>query len=72
MTRHVLAIAAGFCLAATSVLAQPAGVTKDEVKCEAGTGKILAKFVASKGKCGQKCLALARKTMGPYAGCFAP
>jgi hypothetical protein len=72
MARHVAAIAAGICLAATSVMAQPAGVTKDEVKCESGTGKALSKFVGSKGKCAQKCFALARKTNGPYTGCFAP
>src|SRR6266404_1486063 len=72
MMRHVAAIAAGLCLAAPSVLAQPAGVTKDEVKCESGTGKALSKFVGSKSKCGTKCFQLARKTMGPYTGCFAP
>ena len=29
---------------------------KDELKCEAGTSKSLAKFVKAKGKCVQKCL----------------
>jgi hypothetical protein len=62
----------GALLAAVPASAQPAGVTKDEVKCESGTGKALAKFAASKTKCVDKCLVTARKTMGPYAGCFSP
>jgi hypothetical protein len=66
------AIAAGLCLAASSALAQPAGVTKDEVKCESGTGKALSKFVGKKSKCASKCFSTQRKTMGPYTGCFAP
>jgi hypothetical protein len=53
-------------------LAQPTGVTKDEVKCESGTGKALSKFVGKKSKCAGKCFATQRKTMGPYSGCFAP
>jgi hypothetical protein len=57
---------------ATVASAQPAGVTKDEFKCESLTGGTLAKFVGAKGKCVQKCLGTARKTSGPYAGCFAP
>jgi hypothetical protein len=65
------AAVAGLCLGASPVLAQ-SGVTKDEVKCESGTGKALAKFVGSKSKCASKCLATARKTSGPYTGCFAP
>jgi hypothetical protein len=65
------AIAIGL-FAASTVLAQPAGVTKDEVKCESGTGKALSKFVGSKSKCTSKCFAAARKTQGPYTGCFAP
>ncbi len=74
MRGHVraAAVAAGLCLAASSVLAQPSGVTKDEVKCESGTGKALSKFVGKKSKCGTKCFQTARKTMGPYTGCFAP
>lgn len=62
----------GLSLGATVVRAQPAGVTKDEVKCESGAGKSLSKFVGAKSKCVQKCLATQRKTSGPYAGCFAP
>src|SRR5262245_58495751 len=65
-------MAAGICFAASSALAQPSGVTKDEVKCESGTGKALSKFVGKKSKCASKCLSTARKTSGPYAGCFAP
>jgi len=63
------AAAAGLWLAASPVLAQ-SGVTKDELKCESGTGKTLAKFVSSKSKCVSKCFGTARKTSGPYTGCF--
>lgn len=70
--RFVVATVAGLLLVAAPTWAQPTGVTKDEVKCESGTGKALAKFSASKTKCAQKCLATARKTSGPYAGCFPP
>jgi hypothetical protein len=66
-----MAVAVGL-FAASTVLAQPAGVTKDEVKCESGTGKALSKFVGSKSKCATKCFATARKTSGPYTGCFGP
>src|SRR5262245_35079191 len=63
---------AGVCLAASPSMAQ-VGVTKDELKCESGAGKTLAKFVSSKGKCVQKCLATQRKAAVPsYSGCFAP
>jgi hypothetical protein len=67
------AAAAGLCLAASPVLAQ-SGVTKDELKCESGTGKTLAKFVSSKSKCVSKCFGAARKTEppGPFTPCFAP
>src|SRR5215467_8210913 len=69
--RMVALAAAGLCFAATSALAQlPAN--KDQFKCESSTGKALTKFVGSKGKCTQKCLATARKTMGPFTDCFAP
>lgn len=46
--------------------------SKDELKCEAGTSKSLAKFVKAKGKCVQKCLDGQRKLDGPYADCSAP
>lgn len=70
----VLAMAAALALAlaASPVAAQPAGVTKDELKCESGAGKALSKFVGSKTKCVQKCVTTARKTSGPYTDCFAP
>jgi hypothetical protein len=71
MRRGMAAIAVGL-FAASTVLAQPAGVTKDELKCESGTGKALAKFVGSKSKCASKCFVAARKTSGPYTGCFGP
>jgi len=69
--RGMTAVAVGL-FAASTVLAQPAGVTKDEVKCESGTGKALSKFVGSKSKCASKCFVAARKTSGPYTGCFGP
>ncbi len=53
-----------------SALETPA--SKDELKCEAGTSKSLAKFVKAKGKCVQKCVKKARKTGGPYDDCRAP
>ncbi|MCW5888953.1 MAG: hypothetical protein KIT14_00220 [bacterium] len=66
------ALAAGTALVAAPALAQPAGVTKNEVKCESGTGKTLSKLAGALGKCAQKCLATARKTSGPYTECFPP
>jgi hypothetical protein len=61
--------AAGLCLLATSVLAQ---ASKDVQKCESTTGSTLSKFTGSKSKCISKCIVTARKTSGPYAGCFFP
>ena len=46
--------------------------TKDQLKCEAGTSKSLAKFVNAKRRCIQKCLKGGRKNGGPYAECGAP
>src|SRR4029078_7570335 len=48
--RGMTAVAVGL-FAASTVLAQPAGVTKDEVKCESGTGKALSKFVGFMSTC---------------------
>ena len=62
----------GISLLATSVPAQVTDPNKDEQKCEAGAGKAITKFVGSKSKCISKCFATARKTMGPYTGCFEP
>jgi hypothetical protein len=63
----------GLCVVASSTFAQfppPPGVTKDEVKCESGAGKALSKFVGSKSKCVQKCLAAQRKAVTPdYSVC---
>ncbi len=65
---------AGICLVANIASAQFPPITdpnKDEVKCETGTGNALTKFIGAKAKCTQKCITTARKTMGPYTGCFA-
>jgi len=63
-------------LVGSSAFAQfppPPGVTKDEVKCESGTGKALTKFVGVKSKCAQKCLANQRKALAPdYSVCQPP
>ena len=67
--------AASMCLLASMAAAQFPPITdpnKDEAKCETGAGKALTKFVGSKSKCGSKCVAAARKTSGPYGGCFSP
>jgi len=69
----VAAAAAGLCLVAAPALAQPAGLTKDEAKCETSTGKALTKQVGALAKCGAKCISTARKaTPGPgqYDECF--
>jgi hypothetical protein len=60
--------AASVCLLATLASAQ----SKEVQKCESSTGKVLSKFVGSKGKCFSKCISTARKTSGPYAGCLPP
>ena len=64
--------ATGVCLLATAVAAQVTDPTKEEQKCEATTGKTITKFVGSKSKCISKCFSTARKTSGPYTGCFEP
>jgi hypothetical protein len=61
-------VAAGVCLLVTSASAQ----SKDVQKCETTTGSVLSKFTGAKGKCFSKCIATARKTSGPYAGCLPP
>jgi hypothetical protein len=68
-------VAAGMSLAAERALAQFPPITdptKGEAKCETSTGKALTKQVGSIGKCASKCIVTARKTMGPYGGCFTP
>jgi hypothetical protein len=62
--------AASLWLAVTPVSAQVTDPNKDEAKCETATGKALNKFVASSSKCVAKCVATARKVMGPYGPCF--
>ena len=60
-------------LLASTALAQPlTDPNKDEAKCETATGKALIKFVGAKAKCSAKCITTARKTSGPYGGCFGP
>src|SRR5262245_55132910 len=69
------AAATGLCLLAGPVQAQFPPVTdpnKDEAKCQKGVGSALVKFVGAKTKCISKCISTARKTSGPYAGCFGP
>ena len=70
--RVVGGAAAGLCFAVTTVLAQVPGLTKDEFKCESTTARTLTKFVGSKTKCVQKCLATQHKISGPYTDCFSP
>jgi len=68
-------VAAGMSLAAERALAQFPPITdptKDEAKCETSTGKALTKEVGSISKCAGKCITTARKTSGPYGGCFSP
>ena len=64
--------ATSLCLFAASVPAQVTDPNKNEQKCEANNGKVLGKFIGSKSKCISKCFATARKTSGPYTGCFPP
>jgi hypothetical protein len=67
--------AAGLCVLASQAAAQFPPITdpnSDEAKCERGAGKALNKFVAAKSKCVVKCIATARKTSGPYDGCYGP
>jgi hypothetical protein len=49
-----------------------AGPHEGPFKCESTTGSTLTKFVGSKTKCVQKCVATARKASGPYTDCFSP
>ena len=67
--RFVMVAAVSLGFAAVPVHAQ---LSKDVLKCEDGTNKALGKFVGAKAKCAAKCITTARKTMGPYGGCFAP
>ena len=76
-TRYGMAIiaAAGLCVLASQTAAQFPPITDPsalEAKCERAAGKALNKFVAAKSKCAVKCIAAARKTSGPYGGCYGP
>jgi len=63
--------AAGLCLLARPVPAQVTDPSKGEQKCESNTGKTLAKFVGSKGKCISKCIGTLRKAAATdYSPCL--
>ena len=71
--RFVLVVAAGVTLTTLPVHAQVLpGQSKAITKCESGTGSALPKFTDGKAKCISKCIKGARKTSGPFGGCFAP
>src|SRR5262249_56860283 len=70
--RGIVLAAGALCFVASPVFAQVAPANKDQLKCETGQSKSTAKFVSSKSKCAMKCLATARKTMGPYTDCTPP
>jgi hypothetical protein len=68
----VVAVAGmGFAALPAYTQAQP-GLSKTLRKCESGTASALSKFTGAKTKCITKCVTAARKTSGPFAGCFAP
>jgi hypothetical protein len=71
--RFVLVVAAGVTLTTLPVHGQVLpGQSKAITKCESGTGSALSKFTDGKAKCISKCIKGARKTSGPFAGCFVP
>src|SRR5262249_32780834 len=73
-TVYVVVVAAagvGFAALPAYGQVQP-GLSKTLQKCESGTGSALSKFVGAKTKCISKRVTAARKTSGPFAGCFAP
>src|SRR5262249_43032065 len=70
--RGIVLAAGALCFVASPVFAQVPPDNKDKLKCETGQSKTTAKFVSSKAKCGMKCIATARKTMGPYTDCTPP
>jgi len=59
-------------LVAPRVYAEPTAATDAEFKCMQSTNKAGAKFVGSKSKCVQKCLATAWKGLGPFGDCYPP
>ena len=46
--------------------------TKQQLRCQNGTGKIIARFARAKARCVAKCLATARKAGGPFTDCRSP
>jgi len=67
--RIAVIVAVGTMLVAPRVYAQ---ATDAEFKCMASTNKAGAKFVGSKSKCVQKCLANAWKGLVPFGDCYPP
>jgi len=45
---------------------------RQQLRCQSGTGKALARFVHAKTRCVTKCLAAARRAGGPFADCLPP
>ena len=43
-----------------------------QLRCQNGTGKIIARFARAKARCVAKCLATARKAGGPFTDCRSP
>jgi hypothetical protein len=67
--RIAVIVAVGTLLVAPRVYAQS---TDAEFKCEKSVNKAGAKFVGSKSKCVQKCLANAWKGVNPFTDCDPP
>ena len=67
--RIAVIVAVGTLLVAPRVYAQ---ATDAEFKCEASTNKAGVKFVGSKSKCVQKCLAAAWKVNAGFSDCYPP
>jgi hypothetical protein len=67
--RIAVIVAVGTLLVAPRVYAQS---TDKEFKCEVSVNKAGAKFVGSKSKCVQKCLANAWKGLTPFTDCDPP
>jgi hypothetical protein len=55
----------------TTTQVQP-GLSKALQKCESGTGSALSKVVGASAQCVAKCITKARKSGGPFSGCFGP
>ena len=46
--------------------------TRQQLRCQTGTGRILARFARAKTRCVAKCLAMARRAGGPFTDCSPP